>query len=266
MQPGHDGRATVAARYLATVPAFFSISSTRGTLTLSGHTVSGAHEHRLREAAARYFPESKLEAEFRPLGVAPDWWGDATTALLEALDGIDAPRVSIRDDSVDVRGIVSNRSSSEPRLLAVAAALPDTVEFDLRLTEIDPTLSPTALCQRQLGALRFAPVYFDESGRQMRTSALPVLERVAAFADACRDTLVSITGHTDSSGDENYNRALSLARARTVADWLQNRGIEPARLEVAGAGSSLPIADNATRFGRSLNRRIDIGFSANPPE
>ncbi len=100
----------------------------------------------------------------------------------------------------------------------------------------------------------------------MRTSALPVLERVAAFADACRDTLVSITGHTDSSGDENYNRALSLARARTVADWLQNRGIEPARLEVAGAGSSLPIADNATRFGRSLNRRIDIGFSANPPE
>ncbi len=100
----------------------------------------------------------------------------------------------------------------------------------------------------------------------MRTSAIPVLEQVAAFADACRDTLVSITGHTDSSGDENYNRALSLARAKVVADWLQESGIEGDRLEVAGVGSSVPVADNATRFGRSLNRRIDIELAAIPPE
>ncbi|MDJ0748879.1 MAG: OmpA family protein [Woeseiaceae bacterium] len=266
MQPGHDGRETVATRYPATVLPAFSISFTRGILALSGHTVSTAHEQRLREAAARHFPESELEAAFRPLGVAPDWWGVATTVLLEAVADIDAPRVSMTDDTVNIRGIVSNRTLSEQRLLAVAAALPDSVEFDLRLTEIDPALSPTALCQRQLGSLRFAPVYFDESGTRMRTSAIPVLEQVAAFADACRDTRVSITGHTDSSGDENYNRALSLARARVVADWLQESGIEGDRLEVAGVGSSVPVADNATRFGRGLNRRIDIRFSANPSE
>ena len=111
-----------------------------------------------------------------------------------------------------------------------------------------------------------APVYFDESGTRMRASAFQALEQVAAFADACRDTMVSITGHTDSSGDENYNRALSLARARVVADWLEQRGIGSDRLQVAGVGSSLPIADNATRFGRSLNRRIDIAFAMTPTE
>ena len=100
----------------------------------------------------------------------------------------------------------------------------------------------------------------------MRTSAFLMLERVAAFADACRGTVVSITGHTDSTGDENVNQALSLARARVVADWLRERGIDGNRLEVAGAGSSLPVADNATRFGRGLNRRIDISFAAKPRE
>ena len=266
MQPGHDDTAPTAPRYSAAAPACFTIASTRDALTLSGHTISRAHEHRLREAGAKHFPELKLEVAFQPLGVAPDWWSVATTELLEALAGVDGARASVTGDSISIRGIVPDRSVSEPRLRAVQAALPDEAEFDLRLTEIDPSLSAAALCRRQVGALRFEPVYFDESGTRVRTSAFPVLEQVAAFADACRATLVSITGHTDSSGNEDYNRVLSLARARVVADWLQQRGIEPDRLEIAGAGSSMPVADNSTRFGRSLNRRIDIVFSANPPE
>ena len=266
MQPGQGDTPPAIPRYSAAIPASFSIASTRDTLTLSGHTVSEAHERRLREAAAAHFPELELVEEFRPLGAAPDWWGIATTAILEALAVVDAPRAVIEDDSIRIRGIVSNRALSEPRLRAVQAALPEGARVDLRLTEIASAVSAAELCRRERERLRFAPVYFDESGARMRTSAIPVLEQVAAFADACRDTLVSITGHTDSSGDENYNRALSLARAKVVADWLQESGIEGDRLEVAGVGSSVPVADNATRFGRSLNRRIDIELAAIPPE
>ncbi len=233
---------------------------------LSGHTMSMAHERSLREAAAKQFPDLQLKADFRPLGVAPDWWSIATTALLEALATVDAPRATIKDASISIRGIVSNRALAEPRLQAVRAALPDDAEFDLRLTETNPAVSPAALCRRQLPAMRFAPIYFDESGTRMRTSAFQSLEQVAAFADACRDTMVSITGHTDSSGNEDYNRALSRARARVVADWLQQRGIGSHRLQVAGAGSSVPVADNATRYGRSLNRRIDISIQMKPTE
>jgi outer membrane protein OmpA-like peptidoglycan-associated protein len=84
---------------------------------------------------------------------------------------------------------------------------------------------------------------------------------VVVLADACREATVTITGHTDSSGSENWNRQLSLARAGAVAAYLDARGIAKERLVITGAGSSLPVADNATRYGRSINRRIEIQFT-----
>ncbi len=266
MQTGHYDAAPVAPRYSATDPATFSISSSRAALTLAGHTKSRKHEQQLRIIAAAHFPDLRLEAEFRPLGVVPDWWSVATAALLEALAEVGAPRARISGNSISIRGVVSNRALAEARLRAILAAFPDEAKFDLDLTEIDSATSSADLCKRQIDSLNFAPVYFDESGTHMRSSAIQVLERVAAFADACRNTVVSITGHTDSSGDESINRALSLARARVVADWLRDRGIDRERLGVAGAGSSQPVADNATRFGRGLNRRIDITFATKSPE
>lgn len=266
MQPGHSGATPEAPRYTATVPATFSISSTRAALVVSGHTISSSHEHQLQAAATRHFPDRKLESDFRPLGVAPSWWGGATTSLLEAVAVIDTPRASLTKGLLTIRGVVSNPDQAEAQLRAVRSAIPDGTQLDVRLTTVNSAVSSLNLCQRELRSLRFAPVYFDESGTRMRTSAVPVLEQVAAFADACRDTRIAITGHTDSSGNENYNQFLSLSRARTIAAWLQERGIEADRLEVTGAGSSFPVADNATRYGRSLNRRIDIAFSAKSPE
>jgi outer membrane protein OmpA-like peptidoglycan-associated protein len=94
----------------------------------------------------------------------------------------------------------------------------------------------------------------------MRRSAYPVLDRVIALADACRGSTLTITGHTDSTGNESWNQQLSLARAQAVATYLDSRGIAGDRLISVGAGSSLPIATNATRYGRGINRRIDIHF------
>ena len=266
MQPGHVSGTPQPPRYTATVPPAFSIKATRDALFLSGHTTSSSHERLLRETAARSFPDRKLRTGFDPLGVAPDWWQVATTTLLEVVSTVDAPRASLTASALTVRGVASDPARAETRLRTVQSALPDGVPLNVRITAVDPGTSPAALCQRELRSQQLAPVYFDESGTRMRTSAVPVLERVVAFADACRNTTILITGHTDSTGDERYNEALSLSRARAVAAWLRERGIEATRLEVAGAGSSFPVADNATRFGRSLNRRIEIAFSANSPE
>ncbi len=228
--------------------------------------MSAAHERQLQAIAARSFPGQLLETDFKPLGVVPDWWAGATTALLGAVAAIDAPRAELTRDTLTIRGIASDSARAETLLRTVQSALPDSAQFDVRLTDVDNGVSSAMLCRRELQSLEFLPVYFDESGTRMRTSAVPVLEQVAAFADACRDTTISITGHTDSSGNESYNELLSLWRARTVAEWLQGRGIAAQRLTVIGAGSSFPVADNATRFGRSLNRRIDIAFSSTQPE
>jgi len=58
-----------------------------------------------------------------------------------------------------------------------------------------------------------------------------------AWLAAHPDAVLSIQGHTDSTGAESYNVLLSYARAKTVADWLRNAGVAPRQLAVAGAGS-----------------------------
>jgi outer membrane protein OmpA-like peptidoglycan-associated protein len=68
-----------------------------------------------------------------------------------------------------------------------------------------------------------------------------------------------IEGHTDNVGTEEYNRDLSVRRARSVAGYLSRKfGIQETRLLVAGLGKSQPIADNSSEAGRQTNRRVQI--------
>ena len=66
----------------------------------------------------------------------------------------------------------------------------------------------------------------------------------------------SITGHTDSIGDNGYNMKLSQARANSVKATLVKLGVSADRLSTAGAGPSQPIATNKSLQGRALNRRV----------
>lgn len=69
---------------------------------------------------------------------------------------------------------------------------------------------------------------------------------------------VRIEGHTDNRGTLKINRALSLARAETVKAYMVQRGVDQRRVSTIGHGPMRPIVDNATEFGRSLNRRTEI--------
>jgi outer membrane protein OmpA-like peptidoglycan-associated protein len=69
---------------------------------------------------------------------------------------------------------------------------------------------------------------------------------------------IKISGHTDNTGKKAVNLKLSKERARSVANYLTDKGIDPARLEIGGYGQSQPITTNATEAGRSLNRRVEF--------
>lgn len=78
---------------------------------------------------------------------------------------------------------------------------------------------------------------------------------------------VSITGHTDSRGKEEYNQRLSEKRANVVADYLHAKGIDFHRIKTFGMGEKAPVADNATDVGRAKNRRVEFvitGVKTNP--
>lgn len=90
----------------------------------------------------------------------------------------------------------------------------------------------------------------------LQPSLRPVLDQFARGLDQTMH--VRIVGHTDSTGSDAINDPLSLARARTVRDYLEDRGVPAARLEIAGRGSREPVADNGSDAGRAKNRRVEI--------
>ncbi|VWX59024.1 OmpA family protein [Sphingorhabdus sp. 109] len=69
---------------------------------------------------------------------------------------------------------------------------------------------------------------------------------------------VDVLGHTDSTGSDAYNQALSERRADAVANFLANSGVQRARLATRGYGESQPVASNSTEEGRAANRRVEI--------
>ena len=83
-----------------------------------------------------------------------------------------------------------------------------------------------------------------------------ILDEVAETLKRLKFVSGTVVGHTDSTGSEAYNQALSERRAQSAITYLETKGIEAGRLKASGAGESQPIADNGTREGRALNRRV----------
>lgn len=84
------------------------------------------------------------------------------------------------------------------------------------------------------------------------------LDQVASTLIQYEKTYVDVLGHTDSTGSDAYNQALSERRASSVADYLSSRGVQSARLATRGYGESQPKASNLDAAGRSANRRVEI--------
>lgn len=97
---------------------------------------------------------------------------------------------------------------------------------------------------------------FDKSA--ITDEMVPVLEQAKVILEEDRNVNFIVSGHTDSTGPETYNQGLSERRAASVKAWLVSNGIAESRLQTIGYGETSPKYDNATREGRSLNRRVEL--------
>jgi outer membrane protein OmpA-like peptidoglycan-associated protein len=101
-------------------------------------------------------------------------------------------------------------------------------------------------------------ITFPTNGSDLKSDFYEVLNSVALVLEEFEKTIIVVAGHTDSAGSESYNQKLSEDRARSVASYLMNRKITPARFETVGFGEHNPIADNSTGQGRASNRRVEL--------
>lgn len=113
-----------------------------------------------------------------------------------------------------------------------------------------------------LSAMPLAPVSFnvyfifgqDDLTEESRKAILPVLENMARRPAA----EIMVIGHTDRTGPDAVNDALSLKRAERVKDMLVQSGIRADRIAVAGRGSREPLVDTPEGVSEPRNRRVEI--------
>ena len=101
-------------------------------------------------------------------------------------------------------------------------------------------------------------VFFETDSFRLKQESRLELNKLHQFLTRHDSLHIEVSGHTDSIGTKAYNRDLSHKRARSVYDYLIQKGIDPKRLEYKGYGESQPLAPNATPEGRARNRRTQI--------
>ena len=101
-------------------------------------------------------------------------------------------------------------------------------------------------------------VTFDFGKADLKSQFYPALNNVAATLREYNQTIVEVSGHTDSIGSEAVNQRLSEQRAASVGNYLIGQGLQRERFEIVGMGERYPVASNDTDSGRALNRRVEI--------
>jgi outer membrane protein OmpA-like peptidoglycan-associated protein len=104
-------------------------------------------------------------------------------------------------------------------------------------------------------------VLFRSGSYELAPGARERLAKVSGIILAYPSLHVSVEGHTDSVGGDDYNQSLSELRAQAVRDYFVQQGISSSSIEFHGFGKTAPIASNDTSEGRQQNRRVELVLS-----
>src|SRR6185503_12744422 len=99
---------------------------------------------------------------------------------------------------------------------------------------------------------------FETNSSSIKPGFESTMDKLADVVVRYGKTTLTVVGHTDNVGSNDYNQKLSERRAHAVAQYLAGRRVDPIRLAVSGKGETQPIASNNSESGRQANRRVEI--------
>ena len=101
-------------------------------------------------------------------------------------------------------------------------------------------------------------VFFDWDRSNLSQQAVQTIGQAAAAFKSRGSARITATGHTDTSGPESYNMALSLRRANAVKNELVRQGVPADAITVIGKGESNPLVATGDGVREPQNRRVEI--------
>ena len=105
-------------------------------------------------------------------------------------------------------------------------------------------------------------VLFGYDRSDLNGTAQANLDKLNGILLKYPETNITVIGHTDSKGSDDYNQTLSENRANAVTNYSSKHGVVNSRLTAIGKGESDPVASNETQDGSALNRRVEFVITA----
>lgn len=237
----------------------------RGRLTDDRQQAAVDSYAKARFGADQVYVATRLDSDL------PDGWPLRVLAGLEALAEVDSGSLMVRSDSVVVTGLTGSRLARARISQILSGKLGQGQSFKVNVTyleELDPLAAlptPQECVDKTDGVLASGKITFEPGSAEIDASTGALMDALAKSLTDCVAIPMEISGHTDSQGSEEGNRALSQARAEAVLLALQVRQVDVSAMRAMGYGESRPIADNADEEGREVNRRIEIALIGAQP-
>jgi len=227
------------------------ISSLEESLTKTTEAADAATQRaEVSEQSARESERSRVLAE-----------DDAEVARQAAANA--GQRATLAND----RAAAAEEASTEARATAQAAQeradeIRRVAETEMnRLTEALGRIAETR--RTALGlvmSLDEGYLKFDFDKADLRPESRELLSRIAGILYTAEDFTITVSGHTDARGAEEYNQQLSERRAQAVADYLIAAGLSPELFTVQGLGQTQLIDDGTNPEAHAKNRRVELGM------
>jgi OOP family OmpA-OmpF porin len=242
---------------------YMHISGSR--LALQGDVSSTEHEFMLRQTADQQIESLLGKFDLRGVAQTPPGWSLVTELTLRAIAKTHSATATVRTDLVDIQGIRLADSGWQAAIERVEANLLPGMRLQHNVIEIADAGSFRDLCRKQFdNAINGRHYQFASSSHEIPDNMHAMLDAVAEIALDCPDARIEVYGHTDNSGQEPSNVALSQARADEVAAYLATNGVDASRLTATGMGSSQPLGGQSGRTSRLQNRRIEFRMVFEP--
>jgi peptidoglycan-associated lipoprotein len=190
-------------------------------------------------------PGYSTDARFVSLGLSLGWRG------IEE----DAPRERVRLVERRVERRTERRSERRIEVPVDRLRVERIAADPARDEAIDRLLDEAVPVIRREERSLIPPVLFEFDSTQMLPCGEVALHAAHDAIDATSD-LVTIEGHADGTGTDDYNAELSRRRAEVVREWLVAHGIDADRLRVAAFGEHRRLVDETDDGRRQLNRRV----------
>lgn len=187
-------------------------------------------------------PGTPKGAQVNSNGCEVDSDGDGIADSLDQCPGTAA------NSDVDDKGCMIVRDSDADGILDANDKCPNTKAG----TAVD-----TSGCELTAD-IRLDDINFKTGTAELDGKSQNILNSIAGILKANTHLSFEVAGHTDSTGNYDFNVQLSEKRAQSVRQYLVDQGVNADRLTAKGYGPDQPVATNETRAGRSENRRVEL--------